>query len=113
MVVLPLALFIIFIILYFQFRSVITTSLVFSGIAIAWAGGFLLHRFEQGARRHNQVLARRLVIFLRLVADGRRHARQDLRVFRLIHGHGDGVGARGLRGFTADLRDLADEFLAR
>jgi Cu(I)/Ag(I) efflux system membrane protein CusA/SilA len=42
MVVLPLALFIIFIILYFQFRSVITTSLVFTGIAIAWAGGFIM-----------------------------------------------------------------------
>ena len=42
MVVLPLALFIIFIILYFQFRSVVTTSLVFSGIAIAWAGGFIM-----------------------------------------------------------------------
>ncbi|GIW80753.1 MAG: cation transporter [Gemmatales bacterium] len=42
MVVLPLALFLIFIILYFQFRSVITALLVFSGIAIAWAGGFLL-----------------------------------------------------------------------
>ena len=42
MVVLPLALFIIFMILYFQFHSVITTSLVFSGIAIAWAGGFIM-----------------------------------------------------------------------
>jgi len=42
MVVLPLALFVIFIILYLQFRSVITASLVFSGIAIAWAGGFIL-----------------------------------------------------------------------
>lgn len=42
MIVLPLALFVIFIILYLQFRSVITTSLVFSGIAIAWAGGFLM-----------------------------------------------------------------------
>ena len=42
MVVLPLALFIIFIILYFQFRSIITTSLVFSGIAIAWSGGFIM-----------------------------------------------------------------------
>ncbi len=40
--VLPLALFIIFMILYMQFRSVITTSLVFSGIAIAWAGGFIM-----------------------------------------------------------------------
>lgn len=42
MVALPLALFIIFIILYFQFRSAITTSLVFSGIIIAWSGGFIL-----------------------------------------------------------------------
>jgi Cu(I)/Ag(I) efflux system membrane protein CusA/SilA len=42
MVVLPLALFIIFIILYFQFRSVSTTMLVFSGIFVAWAGGFLM-----------------------------------------------------------------------
>ena len=42
MVVLPLALFIIFMILYFQFRSIITTGLVFSGIAIAWAGGFIM-----------------------------------------------------------------------
>ncbi len=42
MIVLPLALFIIFIILYFQFNSVITTTLVFSGIAIAWAGGFIM-----------------------------------------------------------------------
>ncbi|MBN2133617.1 MAG: efflux RND transporter permease subunit [Sedimentisphaerales bacterium] len=40
--VVPLALFIIFIILYLQFRSVSTTTLVFSGIAVAWAGGFLL-----------------------------------------------------------------------
>jgi copper/silver efflux system protein len=42
MVVMPLALFVIFIILYLQFRSVITASLVFSGIAIAWAGGFIM-----------------------------------------------------------------------
>ncbi|NOY28974.1 MAG: efflux RND transporter permease subunit [Planctomycetes bacterium] len=42
MVVLPVALFAIFLILYFQFRSVITTSLVFSGILVAWSGGFLM-----------------------------------------------------------------------
>lgn len=42
MVVLPLALFLIFLILYFQFKQVITTSLVFSGIIVAWAGGFLM-----------------------------------------------------------------------
>jgi Cu(I)/Ag(I) efflux system membrane protein CusA/SilA len=40
--VLPVALFLIFLILYFQFRSVITTSLVFSGIIVAWSGGFLM-----------------------------------------------------------------------
>ena len=41
-VVLPLAMFIIFLILYFQFRSVSTTLLVFSGILVAWAGGFMM-----------------------------------------------------------------------
>ena len=41
-VVLPVALFIIFMILYLQFRSTLTTGLVFSGIVVAWAGGFLL-----------------------------------------------------------------------
>ena len=41
-VVLPLALFIIFLILYFQFKSLSTTLLVFSGIAVAWSGGFIL-----------------------------------------------------------------------
>jgi len=41
-VVLPLALFIIFMILYFQFRSTGTTLIVFSGIAVAWAGGFMM-----------------------------------------------------------------------
>jgi Cu(I)/Ag(I) efflux system membrane protein CusA/SilA len=42
MIVMPLALFAIFLNLYFQFRSVITTSLVFSGVIVAWAGGFLV-----------------------------------------------------------------------
>ncbi len=42
MIVLPLALFVIFIILYLQFRTVATTAFIFSGIAIAWAGGFLM-----------------------------------------------------------------------
>jgi Cu(I)/Ag(I) efflux system membrane protein CusA/SilA len=41
-VVLPLALFIIFMILYFQFRNVPTTALVFSSILVAWAGGFIM-----------------------------------------------------------------------
>jgi Cu(I)/Ag(I) efflux system membrane protein CusA/SilA len=41
-VVVPLALAIIFLILYFQFRSVATSLMVFSGIAVAFAGGFLM-----------------------------------------------------------------------
>ena len=41
-VVLPLALLVIFLILYFQFRSIPTTFLVFSGIFVAWSGGFIM-----------------------------------------------------------------------
>ncbi len=42
MLVLPLALFLIFLILYFLFRSVATTMLVFSGVFVAWSGGFIM-----------------------------------------------------------------------
>lgn len=41
-VIVPLALGIIFLILYFQFRSVSTSLMVFTGIAVAFAGGFLM-----------------------------------------------------------------------
>jgi len=41
-IVLPLALLIIFLILYLQFHSVSTSLLIFSGIAVAWSGGFLM-----------------------------------------------------------------------
>ncbi|MBD0824921.1 efflux RND transporter permease subunit [Aestuariibaculum marinum] len=41
-VVVPLALMIIFLILYFQFKSVGTSLMVFSGIAVAFAGGFIM-----------------------------------------------------------------------
>jgi len=41
-IVVPLALLIIFLILYFQFHSVSTSLLIFSGIAVAWSGGFLM-----------------------------------------------------------------------
>ena len=41
-VVVPLALLIIFLILYFQFKSVATSFMVFSGIAVAFAGGFIM-----------------------------------------------------------------------
>ncbi len=40
-IVLPLTLFIIFMLIYFQFRSVVTTGLVFSTIFVCWAGGLL------------------------------------------------------------------------
>ena len=40
--VVPLVLLIILLILYFQFRSVTTSLMVFSGIAVAFAGGFIM-----------------------------------------------------------------------
>jgi Cu(I)/Ag(I) efflux system membrane protein CusA/SilA len=42
MVVLPLALLVIFLILYFQFKRVPTTLMVFSGVFVAWSGGFIM-----------------------------------------------------------------------
>ncbi|WP_423127561.1 efflux RND transporter permease subunit [Gaoshiqia sp. Z1-71] len=41
-IVVPLCLIVIFLILYFQFRSVSTTFFVFSGIALAFSGGFMM-----------------------------------------------------------------------
>jgi len=41
-IVLPLALMSIFVILYMQFKRASTTLIVFSGIFVAWAGGFTL-----------------------------------------------------------------------
>ncbi len=41
-VVLPITLLIIFLIIYFQFRSSPVTIIVFSGIVLVWAGGFIL-----------------------------------------------------------------------
>ncbi len=40
--VIPLTLFAIFMILYLQFRSTIITFIIFSGILVAWSGGFIL-----------------------------------------------------------------------
>ena len=40
--VVPLALAIIFLILYFQFRSIATSLMVFTGIAVAFSGGFIM-----------------------------------------------------------------------
>ena len=41
-VIIPLALSTIFIILYLQFKSVSTSLLIFSGVIVAWAGGFII-----------------------------------------------------------------------
>lgn len=41
-IVLPIALFAIWLILYFQFKKNSTTMLVFSGILFAWSGGFIM-----------------------------------------------------------------------
>ncbi len=41
-VILPLSLLAIFAILYLQFRSIANSLIVFSGIAVAWAGGFIM-----------------------------------------------------------------------
>jgi len=41
-IIVPLALLLIFLILYFQFRSVSTSLMVFTGIAVAFAGGFIM-----------------------------------------------------------------------
>ena len=42
MIVIPISLIIIFLILYFQFRSVTSTSLIFTGIIVALSGGFIM-----------------------------------------------------------------------
>ena len=41
-IVIPVALMIIFLILYFQFHSITTSLNVFSGIFVAWSGGFIM-----------------------------------------------------------------------
>jgi Cu(I)/Ag(I) efflux system membrane protein CusA/SilA len=42
MIVVPISLILIFIILYFQFKSVTSTSLIFTGIIVAISGGFIM-----------------------------------------------------------------------
>lgn len=41
-IVRPLSLGVIFLLLYFQFRSVVVTLMVFSGVFVAWGGGFMM-----------------------------------------------------------------------
>lgn len=40
-VILPISLGLLFILLYFEFRSVLVSMIVFTGIPVAWAGGFI------------------------------------------------------------------------
>ncbi|MEI6866174.1 efflux RND transporter permease subunit [Flavicella sp.] len=40
--VVPISLLLIFLILYFQFKSVATTSMIFSGLIVAFSGGFIM-----------------------------------------------------------------------
>ena len=42
LIVIPISLIVIFLILYFQFRSVIAASMIFSGIFVAFSGGFIM-----------------------------------------------------------------------
>ncbi len=42
LIVIPISLIVIFLILYFQFRSVAAASLIFSGIFVAFSGGFIM-----------------------------------------------------------------------
>jgi copper/silver efflux system protein len=42
LIVVPISLLLIFLILYFQFKSVISTSLIFTGIIVAISGGFIM-----------------------------------------------------------------------
>jgi Cu(I)/Ag(I) efflux system membrane protein CusA/SilA len=42
MIVIPISLIVIFLILYFQFRSLAAASLIFTGILVAFSGGFIM-----------------------------------------------------------------------
>ena len=41
-IILPIAMLLIFLIIYFQFKSVPVSTMIFSSIFVAWAGGFML-----------------------------------------------------------------------
>lgn len=56
-VILPVTLLVIFLLIYFQFRSTATTLIIFSSIAIAWAGGFvMLWAYGQSWFLHLEIL---------------------------------------------------------
>jgi len=73
-IVLPVALFVIFLILYFQFKSVVTTTIVFSGILVAWAGGFLQRDSGGLGRRVPDGVALRAGVVSQLRRVRREHA---------------------------------------
>ncbi len=68
---------------------------------------------EDGAWRYDEIVLRLHGALWGLGADDGRHAGENLNVLRLIDYHGNGIGARGLRGFAANLCDLADELTPR
>lgn len=60
-VILPVTLLVIFLLIYFQFRSSATTLIIFFSIAIAWAGGFvMLWAYGQPWFLHLEVLGTNL-----------------------------------------------------
>ncbi len=66
-VILPITLLIIFLLIYFQFRSVPVTTIIFSSIALVWAGGFLmLWLYGQGWFLDFSVLGMELREFLQM-----------------------------------------------
>jgi copper/silver efflux system protein len=42
MIIVPITLFIIFLLIYFQFRSATVSLIIFSGISLVWSGGFIM-----------------------------------------------------------------------
>jgi len=66
-IILPITLLIIFLLIYFQFRSVPVTAIIFTSIALVWAGGFLmLWLYGQGWFLNFSVLGMELREFLQM-----------------------------------------------
>lgn len=66
-IILPITLLIIFLLIYFQFRSVPVTAIIFTSIALVWTGGFLmLWLYGQGWFLNFSVLGMELREFLQM-----------------------------------------------
>ena len=66
-IILPITLLIIFLLIYFQFRSVPVTVIIFTSIALVWAGGFMmLWLYGQGWFLNFSVLGMELREFLQM-----------------------------------------------